>query len=68
MPHRDTLKAVPKTVAVGLDAEDDFASIEEIVVDMQGAAAVLCRSEQRVSSERALGVFVLVLVSSKCIA
>ena len=68
LPHRGTLKAVPKTVAVGPDTEDDFASIEEIVVDMQGVVAVLCRSEQRVSNGRALGVFVLVSVSSKCIA
>lgn len=66
MPHRGSLKASPDDVAGNRDAEDDLASFEELVVEYKGAAEVLCCSEQRASSERALGM--LLLVSCECVA
>lgn len=56
LPRRDPLQASPDAVASDPDDEDGQAAFEELVVDKQGLAAVLCCSEQRVSSERALGV------------
>jgi len=56
LPYRDPLQASPDAVASDPNTEDGQAAFEELVVSKQGVAAVLCCSEQRASSERALGV------------
>lgn len=66
LPHRDPLKASLDAAASKPDAEDDLAGFEELVVSKEGVAAVLRCSEQRASSERALGVLVLGVLPMSC--
>lgn len=66
VPHRDPLEVSLDAVPGNLDAGDDFASFRELVVRKEGVAVVLCCSEQRASSEKALGVFMLVYC--ECVA
>jgi hypothetical protein len=66
LPRKDSLEASLDAVPGDPDAEDDFASLEELVVKKEGIAAVPWCSEQRASSERALGVFLL--ASCECVA
>jgi hypothetical protein len=66
LPHSDSLEASLDAVPGDPDAEDDFPSFEELVVQKEGISAVLWCSKQRASSGKALGVLVLVSCEMRC--